>query len=810
MNLQTGSQCTSNSQCKSNGCYLNIVDKRISNCADYSIGCGSDYPTYDPTTQHGVCWRPPGFRCYLVNSCAFQCCSIVSQTYRQCSSAILDCQPGYVAALQSVSSTVPFCIKQTGEDCISGTECLMQTCYPSINNLLITKCAPYSIICDNEQVQLYYDNTTSTCKLLIGKTCQNIKYSNNCINKACYQTIDDVLVYKCSIQIICNVKEVQLYISTELSICKLKITQICAQNSDCVTKACYQTIPDQSIYKCSQQVSCEQNQIPVFIDKLISQCKFSNGEVCASSVDCVSQQCYVDISSLNINRCSSLISCNLSEIQIFQDKFNSVCKYINGEVCTIYTQCASQQCYIDSSDYSIYRCSKYISCDPVIEVQVFSTLYISSCKKMLGEQCQQQQDCLNQTCYLTLNFNIKKCAIPIQCDENQTPIYLSNNESNCKLKNGQICSKISDCLSQVCYQTLDNSSVQRCGTPKICTLPNIPYFLNISISVCLNPGGQICLSNDETCAYNCFSYQSSGSFLCSNATAPSCSSQQVGVIQTADYLVKCYLISNELCDQSTDLCQFTCLKDLDSNSFKCSSSLITCSGSYLPYIQSLIPVCKLADGLECTSDSECLSNSCYPVLKSTCQKCASGSIDCSSQPGKIPALDSQNTPICVLNTGSTCFIEGPTDSCFSGVCAQLKNNPSTLKCASVSSTCLSCESSQICVSDQNNIGSCLQIDGTICTSDGLCANSCLLSLENTFICSVPCSLCSADKCVSEQTGKEPVCKNNVVSRGTIVGIVIAVFIVIISFVLLVICAAKRRKQKQLQTECKITRVLLVE
>ncbi|CAL5999314.1 Hypothetical_protein [Hexamita inflata] len=236
---------------------------------------------------------------------------------------------------------------------------------------------------------------------------------------------------------------------------------------------------------------------------------------------------------------------------------------------------------------------------------------------------------------------------------------------------------------------------------------------------------------------------------------------------------------------------------VDTN-YKCSKP-VTCSSPATQYFQDdLTSVCKIANNLDCSDNSECLSGFCYPVVKSASNKCSSSSIECSSQ-GKIPALDSQNTPICVLDTGSTCLSEGPDDSCLSGMCSQVKNQPSALKCISLSSisTCQGCDSSHKCVADSNSIGSCLLTDGnTGCTSDAVCANSCLLSLDNQFICSISCGECDSSKCISEPTGKQPKCKQNDLNGGVIAGIVIAIIFVVFSLFFLCFCLIKRRKQKK--------------
>ncbi|CAL6052387.1 Hypothetical_protein [Hexamita inflata] len=271
---------------------------------------------------------------------------------------------------------------------------------------------------------------------------------------------------------------------------------------------------------------------------------------------------------------------------------------------------------------------------------------------------------------------------------------------------GEPCENDSDCFTNSCYYTDTNTGKKKCAVKETCESNQIPIYKDKATSICLKKGGEDCSNSDE-CAYGCFSYRpgpSATSTKCAGAYEPACDpNEHVGVIKSVDNVMKCYLIPEEDCTiQSEEICQFECMKDLGANSsLRCSKEIVSCSSPQTPFISaSKSVICKLDNNLVCTTDSECASGICYPVINSVISKCASSPIIC-TEPGTIQALDLQLTPICIKNAGEICTSEGSDPTCFSGICAQIRNDPLTLKCVPKQSitVCSSCDPSKKCVND---------------------------------------------------------------------------------------------------------------
>ncbi|CAL5993811.1 Hypothetical_protein [Hexamita inflata] len=321
-------------------------------------------------------------------------------------------------------------------------------------------------------------------------------------------------------------------------------------------------------------------------------------------------------------------------------------------------------------------------------------------------------------------------------------------------------------------------------------------------SECLKADGQACQLNDKTCAYGCFSYRLDNSTRCAGAYEPVCDATHVGVIKSADNL-KCNLFPNQACTkESEEICQFECMKDLGVNSsLKYSKEIVSCTSPQTPFIsaQSKEVICKLDNNLECQTDSECASNTCYPVINSIIKKCAPTTISC-PESGTIQALDKSLNPICIKNAGESCSTEGPDPTCFSGICAQIRNGPLTLKCIPKQSItiCSSCDPSRKCVNDPLD-ALCLQRNGQINCEIDSCANQCIMSRKSKMTCSVQCeATCDPLKCKSDKTGEEPSCKL-LMSGGAVAGITIGIWLFFSLFIML-LCCCKRRKQKEEKDE----------
>ncbi|CAL6109441.1 Hypothetical_protein [Hexamita inflata] len=325
---------------------------------------------------------------------------------------------------------------------------------------------------------------------------------------------------------------------------------------------------------------------------------------------------------------------------------------------------------------------------------------------------------------------------------------------------GTICTQNSNCDSKACYITDQDPSIKKCariGANVQCSNTNIQVFVSVSGYTCKDISGKTCKSESDstTCAYGCYQDVLMNKFRCSTAIVLQCPMGQARKYKSAALVPQCLLRENMKCTQSNQ-CIYECIEQLISHYFLCSNQFSACVSPLKPYLQSYSLVCKLETGRVCVLNSDCASNACYPVVKSSTLLCSPSVITCTA--GASQALNSQTQPFCALNAGSECSTEPADEQCFSGVCLQIQFDSNSLKCISMESvpTCSSCDSTQKCVADSNNAGICLSINGQSGCTQNSCANYCLASRDNTQICSVQCASCSST-CYSERTGISPIC-----------------------------------------------------
>ncbi|CAL6089046.1 Hypothetical_protein [Hexamita inflata] len=775
INGQTG--CTDSSGC-ANFCIaskLNVktcsLNCKITDefCDPQLLRCRSEITGLSPT-----CKSETGEFCSNPNPlCEFKCIQQKDSSDFRCSKKEPDCsaQEKIVPRVDTVGEIT--CEPNNGELCTQNSDCHSNTCYPVAHSQVLrdSRCSATTRTC-GAGTQPSLVGTTVECKKKAGYVCTAEGTDLSCLSGICAQIQGNPKIFKCI-----TISSVQV-----CKACNLTTTK-CAMNTN-NDGVCLlvngQTIPEGT------------------------DCKFSCANLCI-------------VSKLNVQTCSINCdaSCNQTKCRSDPSGLLPTCFAQVGEVCVPESSICVNECLetLDSNNKrtQIFACSKTNSSCSAIELPVIKTNGDLYCQPNDGFMCDNNLGCFSNICYPVVQSEVFKCSTSaIDCTTSAEPKISALDLTLapvCIKVVGEPCQNDSDCFTDACYYTNANIGEKKCAVKQTCQASQMPIYKDVSTSECLKIGGQDCSLSDGTCAYGCFSYRPDESTKCAGSYEPACHATHAGVIKNTDNLMKCYLVPGQDCTKETEeICQFECMKDLGANSsLKCSNSMLVCTSPQTPFIsQSKTVVCQLQNHLECQADSECASNTCYPVIQSVIKKCASAPIDCTSYPGFISALDLNLVPVCIKNAGEICVIEGVDATCFSGICAQIRNDPLTLKCIPEQSiaTCQSCDLTRKCVNDPSE-ALCLQRNGQInCVSDS-CANMCIISRKKKMICSLQCeATCDPLKCKSDKTGEKPSCKP-LVSGGAVAGIVVGLWF-LISMCIMTLCFLKRRKQKEAKDEAEIT------
>ncbi|CAL6101044.1 Hypothetical_protein [Hexamita inflata] len=586
---------------------------------------------------------------------------------------------------------------------------------------------------------------------------------------------------------------------------------VCDSNAQCSSNGCYVTEIDPTIKKCGGYSLYCQNPIyqPVFCASEPSvQCKFIAGQACTS-----------DQHTICVYRCNFIVATDLFKCS------SKVVTCPNDQYAAYKTDSTVPQCYISPSkpceqnngveclyaclqvlNTNEFKCSqKQYTCTPPMKPFLqFNSLV---CKIVVGDECQYDFQCTSNACYPELSSGKNKCSpSQISCSQGTIAALDSQQAPFCVKKAGEQCQSSDQCVTNACYS--NQSGMKYCAVLKQCDANYIQIYVDKTNTICLKAGGQDCAQNDSLCAYGCYLYHDN-SYKCAIEFEQACTQNQVGQILSSDFKVKCYLIPGQDCSNDAECSKNACYPVAGSSSNKCSPSATTCTqaGTIAGLDQSMNPTCFKMIGEECTSNANCFTNTCYPVIQTSTFKCASP-ITCSS--GLIQAFDA--TSICIKDASQPCTTEGVDLSCFSGLCAQVKNDPSILQCVQKEfiSVCFSCDQYTKCVINQQS-ASCLLKNGQINCVGDQCANSCL-PFQKQFVCSVQCEdSCDQKKCKTDITGERPSCRSDVsvISGGIIAAIVISVWI-LVSLMVMLFCLIKRRKQKEQENGSRQSGILRVE
>ncbi|CAL6087007.1 Hypothetical_protein [Hexamita inflata] len=772
INGQTG--CSDSSGC-ANFCIASKLNVKTCslNCQTFDefcdpqlLRCRSEITGLAPT-----CKSEPGEFCSNPNPlCKFKCIQQKDSSDFRCSKQEPDCSAQEKTVPRVDAAGEITCEPNNGELCTQNSDCHSNTCYPVAQSAEF-RCSATTNTC-GAGTQPSLVGTAVECKKNAGQVCTAEGTDLSCFSGVCAQIQGDPKMFKC-------------------------ITF----SSVPVCKACNLTTT-----KCAMNLNND------------GVCLLVNGQTIPEGTDCkLSCANLCIVSKLNVQTCSIKCdaSCDQTKCRSDPTGLLPTCFAQVGEICVPESSICVNECLetLDANNKrtEIFACSKADSSCSAIEVPVIKTNGDLDCQPNDGSMCGEDLGCFSKICYPVVQSVDFKCSTSaIDCTTSAEPKISALDLTLtpvCIKVVGEPCQNDSDCFTDACYYTHANIGEKKCAVKQTCEASHMPIFKDASASECLKIGGQDCSLADGTCAYGCFSYRPNESTKCAGAYEPACDTTHVGVIKNADNLMKCYLVPDQDCTKETgEICQFECMKDLGANSsLKCSNSILACTSPQTPFIsQSKVVVCKLENHLECQANSECASNTCYPVIQSIIKKCASAPIDCTSYPGLISALDLNQAPVCIKNAGEICTTEGVDATCFSGICAQIRNDPLTLKCIPEQSiaTCQSCDLTRKCVNDPSE-ALCLQRNGQInCISDS-CANMCIISRKKKMTCSLQCeATCDPLKCKSDKTGEKPSCKP-LVSGGAVAGIVVGLWF-LISLCIMMLCFMKRRKQKEAKDEAEIT------
>ncbi|CAL6009962.1 Hypothetical_protein [Hexamita inflata] len=96
----------------------------------------------------------------------------------------------------------------------------------------------------------------------------------------------------------------------------------------------------------------------------------------------------------------------------------------------------------------------------------------------------------------------------------------------------------------------------------------------------------------------------------------------------------CNSLPGDICSPLNSACEFQCLKQLLSNSYRCSTQTVVCSSKQLAKVdESGLGSCAPNNGEVCNLDQDCDSGICLSVILTKVRKCSETTINCDSQIG---------------------------------------------------------------------------------------------------------------------------------------------------------------------------------
>ncbi|CAL6057579.1 Hypothetical_protein [Hexamita inflata] len=571
----------------------------------------------------------------------------------------------------------------------------------------------------------------------------------------------------------------------------------CEESSFCKSKACYVCEKAPNEKRCAiTQLTCSATQMSVYVSTSSLTCKKRGGQACLSLTDttcaygCFQKQYYdtfrCALSTLTCNPgLYAAIVNNTGQLKCLQATYticsdNSVC----FSDCLIELLSNTKQCTPGYKD-----CSKFVPARiPALLGQKLVCVYTDGSLCTLDTECGQK--CYPATASTTGSdglISARKCSSRVvDCSKISGTTEAVNlaNKAICALNDGQTCPTqgISlECFNERCMQIEHDRTKLKCITlTSVSTCDACDKLTQVCVAdannngVCRQANGQTKCDNDS-CANTCMVSRANEnicSIPCESSCLNTCYSESSGLKPI------CSKKPGETCDITIEgQCDYACL-EVDSynplqslRNYACSDKAPSCKTTEIPVVDSTSSTageikCVSNNGRICTQDSDCDSTLCYPVSNTNEKRCASSAETCSDS-SLVPGITVNGVTLgqkCFKNVGTSCTAQGNDAECLSGICAQVKDDIKTLKCISTVSinTCSTCNAKQICVIDQNNIGTCLLING----QTG-CTDSCVPTKQNVPTCSINCDIAidkfcqgSLQRCRTEIKGLEPTCKSD--------------------------------------------------
>ncbi|CAL5994846.1 Hypothetical_protein [Hexamita inflata] len=635
---QVGQQCDNQNECNSLACYIDINDNYIKKCASKQLTCLVSQIQVYVSQESQTCLKKGGYACLSVGdtTCTFKCRQKQGYQSFRCSIQPLDCNEIKTAVILDDGTTE--CKLNTGQQCSNKLDCATAACYLNLDQdqylcSVLKDCSigakvPYTL---GTQI------ISSICNIPNNYKCPN---DDRCQSNTCYSVIKSEIKRCTSLTLTCAVGEIKtLSVSLQDVSCTLDTGESCqteGNNLTCFSGYCAQLKRKPDILRCislqslSVCDSCSADQKCVIDDNSNATCYSRNGiqnctdDSCANF--CIQSQSGPKICSLP---CNSLCDQNLciSDLTGFHPK----CNKDPGETCdpTIISQCEFSCLEVSTINSGNYICSNQTAncSDKHVGIIIVNTVY---CVPNNGAKCTANEQCQSTQCYPVVQTNISRCSSGlISCQYGQISALNSTLTPFCAKIQGETCIQQEECFSNVCVYTNSNNGEYKCAVDVTCGQNEVNIYQDNQTSTCLKTGGETCAQGSQTCAFGCYEYRPESSNKCAVSYEPICDATHVGLIKHSDNDAGCYLLPGENCTQKlVEECKFSCLRDLDADQLKCSSSIPNCPQFQTAVINQNQLFCKLSNGIVCTSNVDCASGACYLEISTQTLKCVSNVITC--------------------------------------------------------------------------------------------------------------------------------------------------------------------------------------
>ncbi|CAL6009960.1 Hypothetical_protein [Hexamita inflata] len=292
-------------------------------------------------SQRPTCNAEAGSECVQENNiCKYQCILNLSSSKYQCSASDPNCDNVEIAVINP-SGTVE-CKPNNGEMCAKDSECKSSSCYPVVQSV-ISRCSQSQIECGflsgkNPALNLKFE---PICVKEIGQECNN---DSECFTNACSLTKTGNRL--CAVFIQCDNTQISVYVDESSSQCYKKGGHTCNLNANDVSCAfgCYLYVPDNSS-KCAESFEpfCDSSHVGLIKSADYKmQCYLNTGQQCTAQSPEVCQYSCLNVIGSDQMTCSSSIPVCETPKSPFISNNNIVCLLNNGIGFVKTTHCVLQ------------------------------------------------------------------------------------------------------------------------------------------------------------------------------------------------------------------------------------------------------------------------------------------------------------------------------------------------------------------------------------------------------------------------------------------------------------------------------------